>query len=203
MLAVVHVDDAFVVIDKPPGLLSVPGRDPSQPDLATRVRAVWGDADIVHRLDQATSGLVVYARGAAAQRALSQAFAARAVGKRYEAVVEGDVVADAGTIDAPLAADWPRRPRQRVDRQHGRPSTTHWRVVARGGGRTRLALEPVTGRSHQLRVHLQWLGHPVCGDALYGRGDDRAERLLLHACALSLPHPADGRRCDYASAVPF
>lgn len=197
-----HVDEHLIVVDKPAGLLAVPGR--TEPDcLAARVQARWPDALVVHRLDMATSGLMVLARGAAAQRRLGDAFAQRQVRKTYVAIVDGLVADEVGEIDLPLAADWPRRPRQQVDRLRGKPSLTRWRVLARdtATGRTRLALEPVTGRSHQLRVHLLATGHPIVGDALYGRAD--GGRLLLHAEQLGLPHPADDRWCEFSCPAPF
>lgn len=197
-----HLDAHLIAVDKPAGLLAVPGR--TEPDcLAARVQAVWADARVVHRLDMATSGLMLFARGAAAQRRLGDAFAARLVHKGYVAIVGGLVDADVGEIDLPLAADWPRRPLQRVDHERGRPSLTRWRVLARDatGGRTRLRLEPVSGRSHQLRVHLQAIRHPIVGDTLYGGAS--AARLMLHAAELIVPHPADGRRLPLASAPPF
>ena len=186
----------LVVADKPAGLLCVPGRGPDRADcLATRVAAMVPDALVVHRLDMATSGLVAFGRGAAMQRWLSMAFAARQVHKRYEAVVQGLPADDGGEIDLPLAADWPQRPRQKVDLQHGKPSLTRWRVLARDptNGRSRLALEPVTGRSHQLRLHLSAIGHAILGDELYAPPDVAAAtpRLMLHACWLDLPLPAD------------
>lgn len=194
-----HVDDHLLVLDKPAGLLAVPGR--LEPDcLAARVQALWPDALIVHRLDQATSGLIVMARGAAAQRRLSADFAARRVHKRYIAVVEGELPDAAGEIALPLAADWPNRPRQIVDAVRGKASLTRWRVLAHDAATTRLELEPVTGRSHQLRVHLQAIGHAIVGDALYGRP---GPRLLLHASHLALAHPYDGRPVAFESHPPF
>lgn len=204
-IAIVHVDDDFVVVDKPAGLLAVPGRGAAGLDsLAARVTRHWPDALVVHRLDMATSGLIVFARGPRAQRTLSEAFAARRVQKEYVAVVHGLVGDDDGVIDLPLAPDWPRRPRQQVDLAHGRPSLTHWRVLARDAAaqRTRVALEPVTGRSHQLRVHTLAIGHPVVGDALYAP-DVPAPRLLLHAARLELPHPRSGVMSPFVSPVPF
>lgn len=197
-----HLDAHLIAVDKPAGLLAVPGR--TEPDcLAARVQAVWPDALVVHRLDMATSGLMLFARGAAAQRRLGDAFAARLVHKRYVAIVDGLVDADAGEIDLPLAADWPRRPLQRVDHERGRPSLTRWRVLARdtAGRRTRVRLEPVSGRSHQLRVHLRAIGHPIVGDTLYGGAS--AARLKLHAAELIVPHPADGRELELSSTPPF
>jgi len=203
--SLVYADDALVVVDKPAGLLSVPGRgETGREHLVARVQRRFADALVVHRLDQATSGLVVFARGTAMQRALSKAFAARLVTKRYEALVQGIVEADEGAIDLPLAADWPHRPRQRVDPLRGKPSLTRWRVLGRDAAlaRTRLQLEPVTGRSHQLRVHLLAIGHPIVGDALYAP-EWPAPRLMLHACVLALPHPANGSTLTVHSAVPF
>ncbi len=204
--AIVFADDALVVADKPAGLLAVPGRGPAKADcLWARVRREFADALVVHRLDEATSGLMVFARGAAVQRALSIAFAARAVRKAYVAVVAGTPAADHGEIDLPLVADWPNRPRQIVDAARGKPSLTRWRVLARGEGTARLALEPVTGRSHQLRVHLAALGHPIVGDRLYAPPAvaAAAPRLLLHASALAFAHPLHGTPVDVASAPAF
>lgn len=187
-----HEDAQRIVIAKPSGLLSVPGRGAEKQDCAwARVSARYPDALIVHRLDQPTSGLLVLARGEVMQRALSEAFAQRQVHKRYEAVVQGLVSLDEQEIDLPLIADWPNRPRQMVDTLNGKPSLTRLRVLARdlSAGTTRVALEPVTGRSHQLRVHLLAIGHPILGDALYAPQEAcrRAPRLLLHASALTLP----------------
>ncbi|MFN3543630.1 MAG: RluA family pseudouridine synthase [Thiobacillus sp.] len=204
-----HADTALLVLDKPSGLLSVPGRGPDKADcLAARAQALYPDALVVHRLDMDTSGLMVMARGGAMQRALSRAFAARLVTKRYVAVVAGRLeapAADWGTIDLPLICDWPNRPRQMVDPVHGKPSVTRWRVLGYEGRATRVELEPVTGRSHQLRVHLQALGHPILGDVLYAplAARQEAQRLLLHASALGLEHPVSGARLTFESAPPF
>lgn len=203
----------MLVIDKPAGLLSVPGRGEDKQDCAAaRVQQMYPDARVVHRLDMATSGLMLMARGAAMQRRLSQAFAQRQVSKRYLAVVAGRLDAtdaDDGwaLVDLPLAADWPNRPRRIVDREHGKPSRTRWRVLAFdvAGDATRLELEPVTGRTHQLRVHLLALGHPILGDRLYGSPavQARAGRLMLHASELRLAHPATGAGLVFASAAAF
>ena len=207
-VAILHLDAHCIVAIKPAGLLTVPGRGAGNNDcLAARIQARHADALIVHRLDMATSGLVVLARGAAAHRHLGMAFAARAVEKAYVAIVDGLVEADTGEIDLPLIADWPNRPRQIVDLHQGKSSLTRYRVLARDvqAGRTRIELMPVTGRSHQLRVHLQALGHPILGDALYAPPSVQAavDRLLLHATALSFPHPDSGARAEFASAAPF
>jgi tRNA pseudouridine32 synthase / 23S rRNA pseudouridine746 synthase len=199
----IHLDAQLIVVDKPAGLLAVPGRHETD-CMTARVQALWPDARVVHRLDMATSGLLLFARGNRAQRVLGQAFAARRVDKRYVAVVHGLPAADQGSIELPLAADWPNRPRQMVDAVKGKAALTHWRVLARdaAAGTTRLELQPVTGRSHQLRVHLAAIGHAIAGDALYGRRDGGA-RLLLHACALAFAHPANGEPVHCESPAPF
>ena len=197
-------DAAVLVVEKPPGLLCVPGRLPANRDcVISRVQDVFPDALTVHRLDQVTSGLLLLARGKDAQRALSMQFERRTVEKRYQALVQGMVVDDAGEIDLPLICDWPNRPRQMVDHAAGKPALTRWRVLARDPerGLARIELEPVTGRSHQLRVHMAELGHPIVGDAFYGARP--AARVCLHACALAFTHPLDGRRIALESAVPF
>jgi len=206
-----YLDDTLLVIVKPSGLLAVPGRGAGKQDcLSARVQARYPDALIVHRLDMATSGLMVMARGLAAQRQLSQAFAARAVKKRYIAVVAGRLVAppdDWGRIDLPIIVDWPNRPLRIVDHQIGKPSLTRWRVLGHDetGTNTRVELEPVTGRSHQLRVHLRELGHPILGDALYAPPEVQAlaDRLLLHAWSLRLVHPVTGEVLAFESSAPF
>lgn len=205
-LAVLHADEHLLAVDKPTGLLSVPGRGERMADcLIARVLLRFEDALVVHRLDMDTSGLVLMARGAVMQRELSGRFMARQVGKRYEAVVHGVMADDEGEIDLPLITDWPRRPRQKVDAGAGKPSLTRFRVIQRNGDRTRVSLEPVTGRSHQLRVHLMALGHPIVGDDLYGPQGDRARagRLMLHACEITLAHPATGQQLSLACPSPF
>jgi len=180
---IVHADARCLVVDKPAGLLSVPGR--TEPDcVLLRLQRLHPEALVVHRLDQATSGLLLFARSAQAQREFSAEFAERRVAKRYVALVTGEL-APSGRCDLPLLADWPRRPLQKIDREHGKPSTTHWQVLRScTDARTRVELEPLTGRSHQLRVHLQALGCPIVGDTLYGGAD--APRLMLHASWLRL-----------------
>ena len=213
-LAVLHVDDDMLVLDKPAGLLSVPGRGPENQDcLSARAQARYSDALIVHRLDMATSGLIVMARGIDAQRHLSGSFEKRLVHKRYLAVVAGTLhnqQPDNGwnTIDLPLMVDWLNRPRSIVHHALGKPSLTRWRLDGdrpHDGGSTRLDLEPITGRSHQLRVHLKAIGHPIAGDPLYADPAQQAlaSRLLLHACVLELPHPATGKRLRFTSPAPF
>ncbi|MDM0022565.1 RluA family pseudouridine synthase [Variovorax saccharolyticus] len=208
-LQTIHEDPHLLVLDKPAGLLCVPGRSEDKQDcLSARAQRRWPDALVVHRLDMATSGLVLMARSPGMQRALGDAFAARQVHKRYEAIVDGLLPAgdDWSLIDAPLIADWPRRPLQKID-PSGKPSQTRWRVARALPERhaSHLWLEPLTGRSHQLRVHLLSIGHPILGDALYGSEEvrQRAPRLLLHATALEFRHPADGRLLRLESPPPF
>jgi tRNA pseudouridine32 synthase/23S rRNA pseudouridine746 synthase len=206
-----YVDDTLLVVDKPSGLLAVPGRGADKQDcLSARVQARYPDALIVHRLDMATSGLMVLARGAAAQRVLSKAFAAREVNKRYIAVVAGrlDAPAEAwGVIDLPIIADWPNRPLRMIDHQAGKPSVTRWRVREHDeiALTTRVELEPVTGRSHQLRLHLRELGHPILGDTLYAPPaiQAMAGRLMLHATSLGFAHPETGASLAFECPVPF
>jgi len=205
------VDDTLLVVDKPSGLLAVPGRGADKQDcLSARVQARYPGALIVHRLDMATSGLMVMARSPAAQRRLSKAFAAREVKKHYIAVVAGRMEApsqDWGIIDLPIIVDWPNRPLRIVDPIHGKPSRTRWRVLGSDetGANTRVELEPLTGRSHQLRVHLRELGHPILGDTLYAPPDVQAlaGRLLLHAWSLRIAHPQTGEEWVFESPAPF
>ena len=199
-------DEALIAVDKPAGELSVPGRGADKQRCTwLRVCARWPDALVVHRLDQPTSGLMLFARGQAVQRRLSRAFAERRVVKRYVAIVHGLVRDDCGRISWPLSADWPQRPRQRIDHDRGKPAVTEWQVLQRDPllQRTRLLLTPLTGRTHQLRVHLAGLGHAIVGDALYATPHDAAPRLLLHASGLQLAHPLDGSRLLLQSQPPF
>lgn len=206
-IELLHLDEACAVVVKPSGLPAVPGRSEALHDCAvSRLQLRCPDALVVHRLDMATSGLLLFARGAQAQRRLSRAFAQREVTKRYVAVVAGRVEPASGEIALPLAADWPNRPRQRVDLEHGKPSLTRYRVLAwNDDATTRLELEPVTGRSHQLRVHLAAIGHPILGDALYADAAQqaRAPRLWLHAAQLGFIHPFSGQRLELHSPPPF
>ena len=235
---VVYQDEALLVLDKPSGLLSVPGLGEGKQDcLSARVQARFADARVVHRLDMATSGLMLMARGANAQRTLNQAFASRSIAKRYCAVVEGAPIpiqtlmpGGWAEIDLPIALDWPNRPLRIIDAERGKPSVTRWRVASqsvpgapddamdiadtghpgtlqfeRSTAFTRLELAPVTGRSHQLRVHLAALGHPILGDMLYAppQVQVRASRLLLHASRLALAHPLTGQPLVFDSPPPF
>jgi tRNA pseudouridine32 synthase/23S rRNA pseudouridine746 synthase len=203
-----HEDESLLVIVKPAGLLAVPGRGADKADcLSARVQARWPGALVVHRLDEATSGLMLFARSLAVQRALGRAFERREVDKRYVAVVGGrlPIGADWQLIDTPLAADWPNRPRQQVDTVLGKPAQTRWRVLGHEGDHTRVDLQPLTGRTHQLRVHLASIGHPIVGDRLYAPRSLQAAapRLLLHASQLGFEHPVSGAPLRLASATPF
>lgn len=226
-LRLIKVDDALIVADKPSGLLAVPGRGLHKQDcLAMRVQARWTDALVVHRLDMATSGLMLFARGLPVQRRLGDAFATRQVDKRYLAwVIDPDarLMAHEATwrcIDLPLRVDWPNRPRQMVDPVHGKPSVTHWRTRAHDPalGLSLLELKPLTGRSHQLRLHLASIGHPIAGDELYGgQGVPTppvdhlmpnipglpTSRLMLHAWRLTLMHPVALHTLRVEAPVPF
>ncbi len=206
MLKVLYCDTHMLVVEKPAGLLSVPGRLPENKDcLITRLQGDYPDALTVHRLDMATSGLMVFARGVEAHRVLSRAFADRRVSKRYVAMVAGEMVADTGEVDLPLITDWPNRPRQMVSHEIGKPSLTRWQVLSRDAGRTTVELEPVTGRSHQLRVHMQAVGHPIIGDVFYAPEAVVAlsPRLLLHASSLEVPHPQTGACLCFGSEPDF
>lgn len=205
-LDILYQDDALVVFNKPSGLLTVPGKAPEHKDsLEYRARLVWPSIRIVHRLDMATSGVVLMALTATSQRELNRQFQQRETEKHYIARVKGSVEADTGSIDLPLICDWPNRPKQKVCYQYGKPSLTHYQVLQREQSSTRLKLTPVTGRSHQLRVHLQWLGHAILGDKFYA--DDSsyqaASRLLLHAEKLTFQHPGTGQPLICFAACPF
>ncbi|GAB5603945.1 RluA family pseudouridine synthase [Sideroxyarcus sp. TK5] len=196
-------DDHLLVAVKPSGLLSVPGRGPDKQDcLSARVRVHFPDALVVHRLDMATSGLMLFARGVAMQRTLSLMFQRRTVDKRYIAVCAGTLQPPQGEIDLPIAPDWPNRPLQRIDAENGKSSLTRYRLLQQESDRSRVELEPVTGRSHQLRLHLASIGHPILGDALYG-DEHSAPRLLLHACALRFTHPASGESLAFEHMPSF
>jgi tRNA pseudouridine32 synthase/23S rRNA pseudouridine746 synthase len=206
-----HVDADLLVLHKPPGLLCVPGRGPDKQDcLSARAQQRWPGALVVHRLDQATSGLVLMARHPDAQRRLGHAFAERQVHKRYQAVVQGQLGSDDSAwhdIDLPIAADWARRPLRVIDHTLGKPSLTRWRALAHDAAAqtTRIELEPVTGRTHQLRVHLAAIGHAILGDMLYADAITQAQapRLLLHASHLAFTHPVTGERLALEWAADF
>lgn len=213
---VIYRDDFLIIVNKPAGLLSVPGRGADKADsLISRLQASWPDALVVHRLDMSTSGLVVLARGMDMQRRLSAMFRERQVVKRYVAVVAGRMVEAAGEVDLPIGRDWPNRPRQKVDVAEGKPSLTRYRVlglenfnngphIVNGDGleATRIELEPATGRTHQLRVHMAAIGFPILGDQLYGN-ESAADRLMLHACRVGFEHPVSGESLNVVCKPPF
>lgn len=204
-LVVLHEDAQLLVLDKPAGLLSVPGKGAHLADcLITRAQAAFPDALLVHRLDRDTSGVMVFAMTPAAQRHLGLQFEKRQVKKTYVARVWDRLEPKDGTVDAPLIVDWPNRPRQKIDWDTGRSAVTDWKVQRYEDHATRVRLFPQTGRSHQLRVHMQSLGHPILGDPFYATGDALdAPRLMLHATELRLRHPEGGRGVRFVSKPPF
>jgi tRNA pseudouridine32 synthase/23S rRNA pseudouridine746 synthase len=204
-LDVLHDDHAILVVNKPAGLLSVPGRGEHLGDcLLARVQAVFPTALLVHRLDRDTSGVMVFAQSPAAQRHLGLQFEKRQTKKTYVARVWGEMAERRGTVDLPLCVDWPNRPRQMVDHVNGRAAVTDWRVQRIEDGTTRVRLMPKTGRSHQLRVHMLALGHPILGDPFYATGPALDfPRLMLHAEELRLRHPDGGRGMAFRVACPF
>lgn len=195
-----YCDAHLLVVNKSAGLLCVPGRTDDN-CLSSRVQQQYTDALIVHRLDMATSGLLVFARGIAMQRRLFEMFREREIKKRYVAVVAGTMESMSGQIDLPIGADWPNRPMQKIDTA-GKPSLTRFTVLSRDGHTSRVELEPVTGRTHQLRVHMRAIGHPILGDALYGDAAS-APRLLLHAESLGFLHPVTQEPLNFVSSAPF
>lgn len=205
-LPVLHVDNDLLVVDKPSGLLSVPGKAEAHADcVESRARDRFPEARIVHRLDMDTSGVMVLAMNPTAHRHLGLQFERRKTAKTYLAEIWGHPEDDSGEVDLPLICDWPNRPRQMVSFEHGKPALTRWQVIERRARSTRVRLFPHTGRSHQLRVHMLSLGHPIVGDRFYAQGEALAAsaRLALHAESLELHHPTGGERVRFASDVPF
>lgn len=202
---IVHEDASLIVVNKPAGLLSVPGRGAHLADcMIARVQRHRPQAALVHRLDRDTSGVMVFALSADAQRWLGQQFEKRLTQKSYEALVLGQVKGKHGTVDAPLIVDWPNRPRQKVCRETGRAARTTWQVLGSETDITRMKLTPITGRTHQLRVHMQVLGHPIMGDTLYAPDDaPGSPRLMLHAEVLSFVHPATQESMTFRVPCPF
>ncbi len=207
-LDVFFVDQHLLVVNKPSGLLSVPGRGEDKQDcLVTRVQLEYSDTLIVHRLDMSTSGLMVIARGKEIERCLSILFQQRKVNKKYIAVVDGEVTSDVGEVDLPLMTDWPNRPKQKVDFESGKPSQTRYSVLSydKKNNTTRLELSPLTGRTHQLRLHMQSINHAILGDELYAsqKAIEKADRLLLHASYLSFQHPVTDELIEFNSEPEF
>jgi len=210
-LDVVYQDNDIVVLNKSSGLLSVPGRLPEHQDcLQNRVQRVLPSATIVHRLDMATSGLIIMALNKSAHVAISRQFEQRQTKKSYIARVFGHLKDQQGSVDLPLICDWPNRPKQKVDHENGKKSLTHYRVLALEDSKTEeqstlVELTPITGRSHQLRVHMLALGHPILGDRLYAHEQALtiSPRLQLHAQMLTITHPATGKVIEFTATCPF
>ena len=205
---ILYIDDHLIVANKPPGLLSVPGRGENKKDcLIARIQLSYPEALVVHRLDMQTSGIMVLARNKDIQTSLSRLFEQRNIDKEYVAIVDGEILQSQGTIDLPLITDWPNRPRQKVDFESGKSSITQYEGIAydSNNNSTRVKLKPVTGRSHQLRVHLLSIGHVIYGDALYADENiaGKSERLLLHASRITFNHPITQSVLDIESKVLF
>lgn len=201
---VIYHDAAILVVDKPSGLLSVPGKLEGREDcLERRLRLAYPGSLLVHRLDCDTSGVMIFARNKAAQGFLGQEFEKRRAKKSYVARVFGEMADERGQVDAPLCADWPNRPRQMIDHVNGRKAVTDWEVIGRAPGETRVRMYPLTGRSHQLRVHMLSLGHPIIGDPIYAEDFPEAPRLMLHAERLGLHHPTTGDWIEFEIPAPF
>lgn len=206
MIEVLYADDVMVVVSKPADLLSVPGIGEAKKDcLASRLQVEFPTIRIVHRLDYATSGLLVLALNRGSHRALSIQFQERIPKKRYQALVTGQIEGESGEINLPLGPDWEHRPRMLVDHQQGKPSLTHWECINQQDNVSRMLLYPHTGRSHQLRVHMLAIGHPILGDVFYTEEAEHNQykRMMLHADQLGLQHPVSGLWMDFASPCPF
>lgn len=203
---IIYADDDLLLVRKPDLLLSVPGRHPANYDcLLTRLQQEYPEALLLHRLDLDTSGIMVFARHRGAQAALARLFQERRVEKRYIAMVDGVPSEPQGHIALPIARDWENRPRQKICAETGKNASTHYRVLEALEGYSRLLLSPVTGRTHQLRIHCREIGHPILGCDMYSPNEvmGRAPRLMLHACYLAFPHPTTGRLLAGHSPAPF
>ncbi|MDX8355043.1 RluA family pseudouridine synthase [Cognatiyoonia sp. IB215182] len=204
-LAILHDDHEVLLVDKPSGLLSVPGKGKDLSDcLLARVQDVFPTALLVHRLDRDTSGVMIFALTPHAQRHLGLQFEKRQTKKTYVARVWGMLSPKTGTVDLPLIVDWPNRPKQMVDHENGKDAVTDWRVVRSSEAETRVRLMPRTGRSHQLRVHMQAIRHPILGDPFYATGVARDHpRLMLHSETLQFRHPDGGQGMRITAKCPF
>lgn len=206
-LHVLYEDDDLIAIDKPAGLLSVPGRLPEHQDSAyLRILEKYPYAKVTHRLDMATSGILLFAKHRDAEVAISKMFQVRAIKKNYVALVQGQLAGE-GSIEVPLITDWPNRPKQKVDFEIGKPAKTLYQQLEYDAEQdiSRILLEPITGRSHQLRVHLAHIGHPITGDKLYhfNPAASLLNRLALHASYLAFTHPLQRPHLVLESTVPF
>lgn len=203
-LVILHEDDDMLILDKPAGLLAQAGMKPELADcLESRAQDYCPGVKMVHRLDRDTSGILILAKNRKAHRHLGLQFERRHLSKSYQAVVWGRMDEDSGHIDAPLSSDWPNRPMQKINREDGRAAQTDWRVISRTDNTTRLTLIPITGRTHQLRVHLMSIGHPILGDVLYAPPEAAASRLHLHAEQINIRHPDGGAHLEIRSPCPF
>ena len=205
-LDILHADHEILIVNKPAGLLSVPGKGPELADcLIARIQDVFPQALLIHRLDRDTSGVMVFALTPHAQRHIGLQFEKRQTKKTYVARVAGRLEPKTGTVDLPLIVDWPNRPKQMVCHVTGKSAHTDWRVLKASDGESRVRMFPKTGRSHQLRVHMLALGHPILGDPFYAEGaarDDHA-RLMLHSEELRLRHPDGGEGVRFRAKAPF
>lgn len=205
-IEILHVDDDIIIVNKQADVLSVPGRGPEKLDsISHRLSLQFDEIHIVHRLDMATSGIMVFARHKDSLRFLQQQFQNRLTKKTYQAIVAGRLTPTTGAINLPMRCDWPNRPRQMVCYEYGKKSLTRWRVIEYIEGNTRIELMPVTGRSHQLRIHCDAMGHPILGDHLYGTDESQnaTEHLCLHAQSLTFTHPSSLQELTFSSSVPF
>lgn len=205
-LNIIYQDDDIIVLNKPSGLLSVPGKALEHRDcLQSRVQRVYPTASVVHRLDMATSGIMVMALNKAAHRHISKQFELRQTKKSYQAIIYGQPESDSGEINLPLICDWPNRPKQMIDFSRGKHALTRWQVMSRHSATCKVTLTPITGRSHQLRVHMLSIGHPIIGDRLYAHSEalSLAKRLNLHAQYLSFLHPTKRKNITFHSEAEF
>ena len=203
-LVILHEDAELLVVDKPAGLLSVPGKGEHLADcLIARVQRAFPTALLVHRLDRDTSGVMIFAQTKSAQRHLGLQFEKRQTKKTYIAHVHGEVAEKDGRVDLPLIVDWPNRPLQHVDHENGKEAITDWVRVKVSNGFSRMRLLPRTGRSHQLRVHMQQIGHPILGDPFYSENAEAYPRMMLHAERLRLRHPPGGHGVEFKAKCPF
>lgn len=205
-LSIIYYDDDIIIVDKQAGVLSVPGRGPEKLDsISHRLSLEFEEVHIVHRLDMATSGIMIFARHKNSLRSLQQQFQNRQTKKTYQAIVYGKLSPSSGAINLPMRCDWPNRPKQMVCYEFGKKSLTRWRIIEYINNNTRIELMPVTGRSHQLRIHCNAIGHPIVGDPFYGNSVSQAasKNLCLHAQSLTVKHPSSNEEITFSSTVPF